>query len=88
MSYDEFVSDRKTQSAVERELLIIAEASGKLLAIDETIEQRFPQVAWRSVRGIGNILRHEYGRVDAMVVWDTITGEDLHNLERTVLKLC
>jgi uncharacterized protein with HEPN domain len=88
VSFEQFTQDRKTQSAVERELLRIAEAAGKLLLIDETIEHRFPGVAWHHIRGIGNVLRHEYGRVDPSAVWDTITGPDLSNLEKAASKLC
>lgn len=80
MSKSDYLRDRKTQSAVERELLTVAEACGKMLDMDETIETRFPSVPWRSVRGLGNVIRHEYGRVDPNIVWDTITGDDLQRL--------
>jgi uncharacterized protein with HEPN domain len=28
------------------------------------IEERQPQVSWRGIRGLGNVLRHEYDVVD------------------------
>lgn len=80
MSKSDYLHDRKTQSAVERELLTVAEACGKMLDMEESIETRFPSVPWRSVRGLGNVIRHEYGRVDPNIVWDTITGDDLKRL--------
>ena len=82
-----YLRDRKTQSAVERELLTVAEACGKLLDMDENIEHRFPEVPWRAVRGIGNILRHEYGRVDGRLVWDTIEGAELEHLAQALTAL-
>lgn len=84
MTRQQFMADRKTQSAVERELLTIAEACAKFLAEDETIESRFPDVTWRSIRGMGNIIRHEYGRVDPDIVWSTITGPDLQTLAEAI----
>ena len=32
------------------------------------MEQRQPQVAWRAIRGLGNVLRHEYDVVDEATV--------------------
>lgn len=84
MTQAQYLSDRKTQSAVERELLTIAEACGKILAMDDSVESRFSTVAWRDIRGMGNIIRLEYGRVDPSIVWDTITGGDLDALAKAV----
>ena len=53
--------DDKTRDAVERCLERISEAAKKLGA---TIEERQPQVSWRGIRGLGNVLRHEYDMVD------------------------
>jgi uncharacterized protein with HEPN domain len=53
--------DDKTCDAVERCLERISEAAQKLGAM---IEERQPQVSWRGIRGLGNVLRHEYDVVD------------------------
>ena len=53
--------DDKTRDAVERCLERISEAAKKLGAI---MEERQPQVSWRGIRGLGNVLRHEYDAVD------------------------
>lgn len=53
--------DDKTRDAVERCLERISEAAKKLGAM---IEERQPQVSWRGIRGLGNVLRHEYDVVD------------------------
>lgn len=83
MSRAKYLSDRKTQSAAERELLTVAEAVAKILEMDDTVEGRFPLVPWRSIRGMGNI-RHEYESVDPAIVWNTITGDDLDALADAV----
>lgn len=87
MRKEQYVADRKTQSAVERELLTIAEACTKMLEMDDSIESRFSAVPWRSIRGMGNVLRHQYGRVDPVVIWDTITGQDLEHLSTALAAL-
>ena len=53
--------DDKTRDAVERCLERISEAAKKLGAI---MEERQPQVSWRGIRGLGNVLRHQYDAVD------------------------
>ena len=53
--------DDKTRDAVERCLERISEAAKKL---GPMIEERQPQVSWRGIRGLGNVLRHEYDAVD------------------------
>lgn len=50
------------RDALERRLLIISEAAVKL---GPDIEKRAPEIDWRGVRGIGNVLRHGYDQVDA-----------------------
>ena len=76
---DAFDADDKTKAAIEREIEIVSDACSKIqaieeslgLAIERTLESRYPRVAWAKIRGIGNILRHEYGRVDSRIIWDT-----------------
>lgn len=88
LNQEQFFNDQKTQSAVERELLTISEACSKIAELESAqdvapkhrLATRFPAVPWSEIRGVGNILRHEYGRVDPDIVWSTITGDDLENL--------
>lgn len=75
-----FLNDRKTQATVERCLLRIAEAAVKLGAV---AEERLPGHNWAGVRGIGNILRHEYDGVDPSVIW-VVVADDLPPLLRDV----
>jgi len=34
-----------------------------------------PGLDWDGVRGMGNILRHAYHRIDDKIVWDTVKHE-------------
>lgn len=80
MDFDRFRSDPKTVSAVERKLLLISEAAMRL---GDDAEKLCPDQPWRSIRGIGNWLRHRYDRVDVKTVWNTIE-DDLPGLKAAV----
>jgi uncharacterized protein with HEPN domain len=69
MDFDAYTSDLKTRAAVERELQIVTEAAYRLKPEDEHL---CPGPDWRKIRGMGNILRHAYDRVDGEAVWNTI----------------
>lgn len=64
--------DDKTRDAVERCLERISEAAKKLGAV---IEGRQPQVSWRGIRGLGNVLRHQYDAVDDSTIERIIERE-------------
>jgi uncharacterized protein with HEPN domain len=64
--------DRKTRSAVERELQIITEAA---IRLGDEAEMLCPGPDWKGFRGMGNILRHVYHRVDDEIVWNTVKEE-------------
>lgn len=68
-----FLADRRTQDAVIRNLEIIGQAL-KDFGIDE-LARRSPDVPWRTIAAMRNLLAHEYMGVDAVMVWDTVTGK-------------
>ena len=62
------MEDRAGQMIVERAIEIVSEASRH---IPLEIQERHPNLPWRQIRNIGNILRHEYQRVDQTLIWKT-----------------
>ena len=72
MDFDVYRGDLKTKSAVERQLQIITEAAVRL---GEDGNRLCPGVDWKGFRGMGNVLRHGYHRIDDKVVWDTVKDE-------------
>ena len=64
--------DDKTRDAVERCLVRISEAAKKLGAV---MEERQPKVSWRGIRGLGNVLRHEYDAVDDATIQRIVEQE-------------
>ena len=83
MSFDAFISDRKTVKAVIRSLEVIGEAVNKL---PQEIRDRYPETPWQEMIGMRNRLIHEYFGVDLNIVWQTIE-EDLGHLEVNVRKV-
>ena len=64
-----FLSDRKTQDAVIRNIEIIGQAVKGLSEQTRALE---PSVAWRQIAGMRDKLIHEYFGVDLTLVWDVV----------------
>ena len=77
MSYEQYSADPKTKSAVERQLQIITEAAYRLGSEGDSL---CPGEDWR---GMENLLRHSYHRVDDALIWQTIQS-DLSALREAV----
>ena len=70
MTFEEFASDRKTMSAAAYEIGIIGEAARH---ISDEDRKRYPQVPWAKMQAMRNVVVHEYFRIDAAILWQTIT---------------
>ena len=77
LDFSAFQSDEKTIDAVIRNLEIIGEASSHLPL---EIQEKYENVPWGAMRGIRNILAHEYFGVDIEIIWKTVK-EDLSTLK-------
>ncbi len=69
MSQQELSNSFLAVRALERSIQIISEAAKELPA-DLRAEE--PDVPWRDLIGIGNLLRHEYYRIRAADLWDIL----------------
>ena len=71
------------RSAVERGIEVISEASRHL---SRDLKSQHKDVRWKDIAGIGNILRHDYQRVDAAIIWKAVR-DDLPRLKEALLAL-
>lgn len=78
-----FRVDRKTQSAVIRQLQIIGEAV-KQLSAPLTLSE--PGIPWRQIAGARDRLVHAYFNVDLDAVWSMVE-QDLPALEENVQRM-
>jgi len=73
-----FEADWQRQWLVERGVEIISEASRHLT---DELKARHPEIPWRKVAGIGNVLRHSYESITAPLMWK-LAQADLPALEK------
>ena len=78
-----FMADRKTQSAVIRQLEIIGEAVKNLSA---QLAANEPSTPWRQIAGARNRLIHAYFSVDLDAVWSMVE-QDLPSLLADVQRI-
>ena len=82
MSKDDFLGDRRTQQAVIMSLIIIGEAATKVMDRYAEFSARYPEVPWRSMRGMRNHIAHGYFDINLDVVWETVQTALPELLER------
>lgn len=69
LSFEQFSKNQMAIDAVVRNLEIIGEAVTRL---PDGIQNQYPNIPWRSIKGMRNILVHEYWGVDLAILWATI----------------
>jgi uncharacterized protein with HEPN domain len=67
---ESFAASWAMKRAVEHALLIIAEAAKH---IPDNLKAARPEVPWHKINGLGNMLRHEYRRIDPDILWSVVT---------------
>lgn len=66
---DDFYGDAKSFDATLMNFLVIGETVAKLSA---TVASSNPQVEWSKIKGLRNIVAHDYFGVDAEEIWEII----------------
>ena len=69
MSFETFLADDRTVSAVVRKLEIVGETAKQ---IPEEMRQEYPRVPWKEMAGMRDKLIHFYFGVDHQLVWTTV----------------
>lgn len=72
LAYDFFLESVLIQSAVERQLEILGEAARRL---SDEFRQAHPEIDWRRIIGLRNILIHRYDEIRQQAIWAVVTSE-------------
>jgi uncharacterized protein with HEPN domain len=78
-----FTANREKILAVVKLLEMVGEA---VKQVPNDIRIRYPNIPWKSVAGMKDILVHEYWDIDVAVVWATVQ-ESLPPLKITILDI-
>ena len=78
-----FYRDARTQDAVLHNLAVIGEAAKR---VDAEFRARYPDIPWRSMAGLRDVLIHQYDRVRLDLVW-TAVKDSLPVLKEEIIKI-
>ncbi len=68
----DFVGNKTLVLAFERSLEIIGEAVSN---VDDAYKAAHPDIPWKKIRGLRNVVAHMYWNVDYDIIWDVVTIE-------------
>ena len=81
------VEMRTTLQAFQNDPIVRRAAAYAIQTISEAVRHipghwlaEFPTIPWGQIKSIGNRLRHEYFRIDDIILWEVITT-DVHALK-------
>ena len=83
VEFDTYTSVYHMERTVERAVQIISEA---VRALPPDLTARYPEIEWAKIAGIGNVLRHEYERVDPQTMWEIATVR-LPEMEKVIRRM-
>lgn len=78
LSFEEFKESDLRIDAVIRNLEIIGEASNN---IPEEVTSKYPELPWKKMYGLRNLIAHEYFGIDYENIWKIISDELPNNIQ-------
>ena len=72
LAREQFFGDRLRLDAVIKNLTVIGEAAGRVPA---DITEASPHIPWARMRGMRNVVVHEYFGIDEEVLWGTVADD-------------
>ena len=69
LDFEGFEGDARTVESVAFNLLILGEAAAQL---PEDLRTAHPDIPWPQIRGLRNVIAHEYFDLDVRTLWNTV----------------
>ncbi len=82
-SFSDFIKSVQLQDSIIRRIEIIGEAVKNLPA---DIKNNYPEVPWKKIAGMRDVLIHEYFGIDLELTWQVVQ-KDIPELKRDILKI-
>ena len=78
--FEEFLEDTQLQDSVIRRIEIIGEAAKNL---NDDIKEQYPDVPWKDIIGMRDVVVHGYFGVDPKIVWNVVI-KDIPSLKNQI----
>lgn len=72
LTYEEFANDQITHLAVWKCVEVLGEASSRILKLDPSFSDRYPELQLKKAYEMRNRLTHGYSNVDLVILWSTV----------------
>lgn len=72
LSFDDFIENDLVSDAVIKNILVIGEATKN---IPEQMRKDNPQIEWRKMAGMGDMMIHGYFTINYRIVWDVVQNK-------------
>ena len=83
VSFEDFWKNSMMYNATIRQLEIIGEAANRL---SEEVYLNNPEIPWKRLIGLRNVIVHEYFGIDDLMIWNVITI-NIKNLKPQIKKI-
>lgn len=78
----DYDTDEMLRLAAEALLHKIGEVVARLSRDNPSLIAAHPEVRWRAMKGMRNVVAHDYGAVDPEIVWTTLKTDLPHEAEQ------
>jgi uncharacterized protein with HEPN domain len=83
ITIDEFLQSKQQQDAIIRRIEVMGEA---IKNIPSEIKDKYPDIPWKEIAGMRDILIHFYFGVDLKLTWD-VAKIEIPKLKKEILKI-